>query len=76
MMIFLKGLKEEKSSLFSFSLFSDRRRALSFLNETNNNSYDWIILVKIITNLLKDQSQTYRILIIFKRISNQTDLVP
>lgn len=76
MMIFLKGLKEEKSSLFSFSLFSDRRRALSFLSETNNNSYDWIILVKIITNLLKDQSQTYRILIIFKRISNQTDLVP
>lgn len=76
MMIFLKGLKEEKSSLFSFSLFSDRRRALSFLNETNNNSYDWIILVKIITNLLKDQNQTYRILIIFKRISNQRDLVP
>lgn len=76
MMIFLKGLKEKKSSLFSFSLFSDRRRALSFLNETNNNSYDWIILVKIITNLLKDQNQTYRILIIFKRISNQTDLVP
>lgn len=76
MMIFLKGLKEEKSSLFSFSLFFDRRRALSFLSETNNDSYDWIILVKIITNLLKDQNQSYRILIIFKRISNQTDLVP
>lgn len=53
-MIFLKGLKEEKSSLFSFSLFFDRRRVLSFLSEKNNNSYDWIILVKIITNLLKD----------------------